>query len=89
MARDEGDVIPQGKQLLADAVDELLVIPAGKVGAPDAALEEHVADPGNALALVQEALSQLRLDMKYPMFDLEATRRERDALKQQRDGDVG
>lgn len=28
---------------------------------------------------VQDALTQLRLDMKYLMFDLEATRRERDA----------
>lgn len=37
------------------------------------------------LALVQEALSQLRLDIKYLMFDLEATRSERDALRQQRD----
>ncbi len=35
------------------------------------------------LNLVQEALSQLRLDMKYLVFDLEATRRERDALKPQ------
>jgi len=31
--------------------------------------------------MVQEALSQLRLDMKYLVFDLEATRRERDALQ--------
>ena len=30
------------------------------------------------LTLVQEALGQLRLDMKYLVFDLEATRRERD-----------
>ena len=30
------------------------------------------------LSLVQDALSQLRLDMKYLAFDLEATRRERD-----------
>ncbi len=30
------------------------------------------------LSLVQDALSQLRLDMKYLTFDLEATRRERD-----------
>jgi hypothetical protein len=37
------------------------------------------------LTLVQEALSQLRLDMKYLMFDLEATRRERDALRSERD----
>ncbi len=33
------------------------------------------------LTLVQDALSQLRLDMKYLMFDLEATRRERDELR--------
>ena len=37
------------------------------------------------LQLLQEALSQLRLDMKYLMFDLEATRRERDALRHERD----
>ena len=35
------------------------------------------------LKLVQEALSQLRVDVKYLMFDLEATRRERDELKAQ------
>ena len=33
------------------------------------------------LSLVQEALSQLRLDIKYLMFDLEVTRGERDELK--------
>ncbi len=38
------------------------------------------------LNLVQEALSQLRLDMKYLVFDLEATRRERDALRNQIEG---
>lgn len=31
--------------------------------------------------LVQDALAQLRLDMKYLLFDLEATRRERDDFK--------
>jgi hypothetical protein len=35
------------------------------------------------LSLVQDALTQLRLDMKYLMFDLEATRRERDKYRQQ------
>lgn len=35
------------------------------------------------LALVQEALSQLRLDIKYLMFDLEVTKRERDELRHQ------
>ena len=37
------------------------------------------------LNLVQEALGQLRLDMKYLVFDLEATRRERDAYRQNSD----
>ena len=35
------------------------------------------------LGLVQDALSQLRLDMKYLVFDLEATRRERDDYRRQ------
>ena len=35
------------------------------------------------LTLVQEALSQLRLDIKYLMFDLDVTRKERDELKSQ------
>ncbi|HLA84273.1 MAG TPA: transcriptional regulator [Thermoguttaceae bacterium] len=38
------------------------------------------------LQLVQDALSQLRLDMKYLMFDLEATRRERDEYRRQLEG---
>ena len=37
------------------------------------------------LDLVQEALTQLRLDMKYLMFDLEATRRERDEARAKND----
>jgi hypothetical protein len=35
------------------------------------------------LALIQEALAALRLDMKYLAFDLEATRRERDEFRRQ------
>jgi hypothetical protein len=37
------------------------------------------------LNLVQDALSQLRLDMKYLLFDLEATRRERDDFRRELD----
>jgi hypothetical protein len=33
------------------------------------------------LMMAQEALGQLRLDVKYLMFDLEATRREREELR--------
>ena len=39
------------------------------------------------LALVQEALGQLRLDMKYLMFDLDATRRERDEYRDLHEGE--
>lgn len=39
------------------------------------------------MTLVHEALSQVRLEMKFMLFDLEATRRERDALRQERDED--
>ena len=41
------------------------------------------------LNLIQEALSQLRMDMKYMMFDLEATRRERDEYKKASEGGFG
>jgi hypothetical protein len=41
------------------------------------------------LNLVQEALSQLRLDVKYLMFDLETTRKERDQLQAQLEDRLG
>lgn len=44
---------------------------------------ESVRRRHRILVLVQEALSQLRLDIKYLMFDLDVTRRERDELRQQ------
>jgi hypothetical protein len=44
-------------------------------------LQESHIKRGNVLGLIQEAVGQLRVDMKYLMFDLEATRRERDEFK--------
>jgi len=41
------------------------------------------------LSLVQDALSQLRLDMKYLAFDLEATRRERDEYRRKLEESAG
>jgi nitric oxide reductase activation protein len=41
------------------------------------------------LSLIQDALTQLRLDMKYMLFDLEATRRERDELRRKLESDAG
>jgi hypothetical protein len=41
---------------------------------------ESVRRRRRILGVVQEALSQLRLDIKYLMFDLDMTKRERDEL---------
>lgn len=38
---------------------------------------------GRLVKMAQEAVDQLQLDVKYLMFDLEATRRERDTFRQQ------
>jgi hypothetical protein len=46
----------------------------------DAARRRHL------VLAIQEALSQLRIDMKYLVFDLEATRRERDVLRRRLEG---
>jgi hypothetical protein len=35
------------------------------------------------IRIAQDAVDQLQLDVKYLLFDLEATRRERDALRQE------
>ena len=48
---------------------------------------ESVLRRRRILSLVQEALSQLRLDVKYLMFDLEMTRRERDELQARIEGE--
>lgn len=38
------------------------------------------------LSVIQDALNQLRMDMKYLVFDLEATRRERDSYREKLEG---
>lgn len=37
---------------------------------------------GKLVKIAQDAVDQLQLDVKYLLFDLEATRRERDELRQ-------
>lgn len=44
-------------------------------------IEQETDRRRRILSMVQEALAQLRLDMKYLVFDLEATRRERDEAR--------
>jgi hypothetical protein len=73
---------------LLELSDLIAALPANHRGLLEPALQRVVDSTRRRrriLTLVQEALSQLRLDMKYLMFDLEATRRERDALRSERD----
>jgi hypothetical protein len=80
-ATPEADQLPKDLVELTAAVTELPAQYRAKIEAILQRVNESTRRRRRILALVQEALSQLRLDMKYLMFDLEATRRERDALK--------
>jgi hypothetical protein len=66
---------------LAAALEQLPVEHRGRIEPLFARVLESTKRRRRILGLVQDALSQLRLDMKYLMFDLEATRRERDELR--------
>ena len=76
------DEVPQELRELSEAIDAL---PARYRDTVAPALQRAVecsTRRRRILNLVQEALSQLRLDMKYLVFDLEATRRERDQYRE-------
>ena len=69
---------------LQDLMNEVQNLPAEYREALERPLNrvaEYTRRQRRILNLIQDALSQLRMDMKYLMFDLEATRRERDTLK--------
>lgn len=75
------DQIPADLQKLALALHSLPDEYAGQIAPLVDAVIESTKRRRRILSLVQDALSQLRLDMKYLMFDLEATRRERDEYR--------
>jgi hypothetical protein len=65
-----------------DAIKLLDRHPDPQVQEASAVLTAYMDRRSRIINTVNEGLQQLRLDMKYLMFDLEATRRERDeALK--------
>ncbi len=66
---------------LADAVGQLPPEHRAKIEAVLARVIDSTKRRRRILSLVQDALTQLRLDMKYLAFDLEATRRERDEYR--------
>ncbi len=77
------DEIPKEILDLATAVNKLPPEVREQVDPIMAQVVESTKRRRRILTLVQDALSQLRLDMKYLMFDLEATRRERDDYRRQ------
>ena len=79
--------LPKDMLLLGKAIALLPAEQRGKVEPLYARVAESTTRRRRILTLVQEALSQLRLDMKYLMFDLEATRRERDAYRHNSEGE--
>jgi hypothetical protein len=76
--------LPRAEELPADLqrlATQIRLLPDHQSRELNAALDQVIESTRRRrriLSLVQDALSQLRLDMKYLMFDLEATRRERD-----------
>ncbi len=75
------DLVPADLQKLAAALHALPDEHAALVSPLIDAVVESTKRRRRILTLVQDALGQLRLDMKYLMFDLEATRRERDEYR--------
>ena len=73
--------IPADLQKLAVALHDLPDEYAAQLAPLVDAVVESTKRRRRILTLVQDALGQLRLDMKYLMFDLEATRRERDEYR--------
>lgn len=77
--------LPSDLQQLAAAIRSLPPQHAAELTPALDRVVESTVRRRRILTLVQDALSQLRLDMKYLMFDLEATRRERDEYKDKLD----
>ena len=82
------DQLPLDLNDLISAVNELPPEHRANLQAPLNRVVEYTRRRRRILNLIQEALSQLRMDMKYMMFDLEATRRERDAYKNTLEGEL-
>jgi hypothetical protein len=74
----KSEELPSDVVELAAAIEQLPADVRGRIEPLLNRVLESTRRRRRILGLVQDALSQLRLDMKYLMFDLEATRRERD-----------
>jgi hypothetical protein len=80
---EESEELPRELLDLGQRIAELPALQRRDLETVYAQVVDSVRRRRRILSLVQEALSQLRLDIKYLMFDLEVTRKERDALRHQ------
>lgn len=81
VAQADPEQLPVDLNDLVSAVQSLPVAYRDQLEEPLNRVVEYTRRRRRILNLIQEALSQLRVDMKYLMFDLEATRRERDEFR--------
>ena len=79
----DNNLLPSELVDLGRMLDELDVPNRNELNVAWERVAESVLRRRRILNLVQEALAQLRLDVKYLMFDLEITRKERDELQTQ------
>jgi len=82
-AHKQADEMPSDLAELIEAVERLPLTQRAELNEILSRVVDSTRRRRRILNLVQEALGQLRLDMKYLMFDLEATRRERDEYREQ------
>lgn len=81
------DQLPMDLNDLIQAISDLPEQYREQLEKPLGRVVEYTRRRRRILNLIQEALSQLRMDMKYLMFDLEATRRERDEYRDAIEGE--
>jgi hypothetical protein len=84
--QDKPDELPRDIEELGEAIKALAFDERQRLEPFFARVVDSTRRRRRILNLVQDALGQLRLDMKYLVFDLEATRRERDEYRQQLEG---
>lgn len=86
LANQKADKLPIDLTELISKIEDLPVEFREDITPSLTRVVEYTRRRRRILTLIQEALSQLRLDMKYLMFDLESTRRERDEYRDALDG---
>lgn len=87
-AENKQDQLPMDLNELIQVISDLPEEHQQRLEKPLGRVVEYTRRRRRILNLIQEALSQLRMDMKYLMFDLEATRRERDSYRDAMGDDI-